>query len=404
MNSPSLPKYLLTLGLVFAVFTVPVAVFNIRTDPFSVFSQLESGPQVIQADTSTRMAKPYVMRVYHPDCLILGNSRAEVGYGVAELPGCQRPYNAAVANGHIYEARRHLQHALALGPVRQVLLAFDLETFTSPELTAPGFSEPRLAVSAKGQPQIFPAGELVGLALGYDATQRSLKLLTQKAQLPAISANGDRNPESLQAIAVMNSSRDLDQRMQEQFDFIGKLLMTGPAFDLHSGRGAEAMSEYEKILALCAEHHIALRVVINPMHATLHDFLRHLGLQATYLEWKHQLAARTAAAAATQDVQLWDFGRLNALTTEKFELHQTGSMMTGYLEPSHFRTVIGNRALRQVYAGQSSGVENFGERLGDASAGHDAAYIRTVAAWVAANPEIDAAVAKMAEKARSPQN
>ncbi len=401
---PSLTRYLVTLGLVFAVLTVPVAVFNVRTDPFSVFSQLKAGPQPIQADTSTRMAKPYVMRVYHPDCLILGNSRAEVGYGAAELPGCQRPYNAAVANGHIYEARRHLQHALALGEVHQVLLALDLETFTSPELTAPGFSEPRLAVNAKGEAQLFPVGELVGLALGYDASQRSLKLRTQKPQLAAISANGDRNPESLQAIAVMNSSRDLEQRMNEQFDFIGKLLVTGPAFNLQDGRGAAAMAEYQKILALCAAHHVALRVVINPQHATLHDYLRHLGLQAAYLEWKHQLAATTAAAAATQDVQLWDFGRLNTLTTEKFELHQTGSVMTGYLEPSHFRTVIGNRALRQVYTGQSSGVDNFGERLTDASVGDDAGYVRSVAAWVAANPDADAAVARMAEKAQSQQN
>lgn len=398
---PSLSKYLLTLGLIFLALTLPVAAFNFHSDPFSVFSQLKSGPQAIQADTSTRMAKPYAMRVYHADCLILGNSRAEVGYSVSVLPDCQRPYNAAVANGHIYEARRHLQHALALGTVRKVLLALDLETFTSPELTAPGFSEPRLAVNAKGETQLFPAGELVGLVLGYDATQRSLKLKMQKPQLAAISANGDRNPESLQQIAVMNSSRDLDQRMQEQFAFIGKLLVTGPAFDLHSGRGETAMAEYQKILALCAANNISLRVVINPMHATLHDYLRHLGLQATYLDWKHQLAAKTAAAAVTQDVQLWDFGRLNSLTTEKFELHQIGSMMAGYLEPSHFRTVIGNRALKQVYTGQVSGGDNFGERLIDASTGDDAGYVRTVAAWSAANPEIDAAVAKMAESARN---
>lgn len=404
MNRPSLPRFLLTLGCVFAVLTVPIALFNVHTDPFSVFSQLKSGPQAIQADTSTRMAKPYVMRAYHPDCLILGNSRAEVGYGASELPGCQRPYNAAVANGHIYEARRHLQHALALGTVHQVVLALDLETFTSPELTAPGFSEPRLAVSAKGQAQVYPAGELVGLALGYDATQRSLKLLTQKPQLAAISANGDRNPESLQQIAVMNSNRDLAQRMQEQFDFIGKLLMSGPAFDLHAGRGLTAMDEYKKILSLCAENHIALRIVINPMHATLHDYLRHLGLQSTYIAWKHELAATTAAAAATQDVQIWDFGKINALTTEKFDLHKTGIVMTGYLEPSHFRTLIGNRALRQVYTGQPSGIENFGERLTDARVGDDAGYIRAVADWSAANPEIDAAVVKMAESARKPQN
>ena len=400
----SLPKYLLTLAAVFLALTLPLAAFNLCTDPFSVFSQLKAGPQPIQADTSTRMAKPYAMRVYRPDCLILGNSRAEVGYRAAELPGCQRPYNAAVANGHLYEARRHLQHALALGPVHQVLLALDLETFTSPELTAPGFSEPRLAVNAKDQMQLFPAGELVGLALGYDASHRSLLLRTQKRQLAAISANGDRNPESLQAIAVMNSSRDLDQRMQEQFAFIGTLLMTGPAFDTHAGRGAGAMAEYQKILAICAANKISLRVVINPMHATLHDYLRHLGMQPAYLAWKHQLADTTAAAAASQDVQLWDFGKLNALTTEKFELHQTGSMMTGYLEPSHFRSVIGDRAMRQVYAGQSSGVENFGERLTDASVGDDAGYLRAVAAWTAANPEIDAAVAKMAKKALSPQN
>ncbi|MES2491075.1 MAG: hypothetical protein V4607_14905 [Pseudomonadota bacterium] len=365
-----------------------------------MFSQLKAGPQAIQADTSTRMAKPYAMRVYQPDCLILGNSRAEVGYRASELPGCERPYNAAVANGHLYEARRHLQHALALGPVRQVLLALDLETFTSLELTAPGFNEQRLAVNAKGEAQLFPAGELVGLALGYDATQRSLKLRMQKPLLAAISADGDRNPESLQQIAEMNSSRDLEQRMLEQFAFIGTLLMNGPVFNLDTGRGAAAMAEYQKILALCADHNVSLRVVINPQHATLHDYLRHLGLQSAYIEWKHRLAAKTAAAAVTQDVQLWDFGKLNALTTEKFDLHQTGSMMAGYLEPSHFRAVIGDRVLRQVFAGQSSGIDNFGERLTDASVGDDAGYLRAVAAWSAANPEIDAAVAKMAKNAQ----
>jgi hypothetical protein len=78
--------------------------------------------------------------------------------------------------------------------------------------------------------------------------------------------------------------------------------------------------------------------------------------------------------------------------------------MAGYLEPSHFRTVIGDRVLRQVYAAQASGIENFGERLTDANTGDDAGYLRALAAWSAANPEIDAAVAEMAEKARSQQD
>lgn len=404
MDGPSLPKYLLTLGVVFAVLTVPMAVFNVRTDPFSVFAQLKSGPQTILADTSMRMAKPYAMRAYRPDCLILGNSRADVGYRAAAMPDCQRAYNAGVSAGRIYEVRRHLQHAIALGQVRHVLLAVDFEMFASPEPSLPGFSEQRLAVDAKGRVNAYPASELVGLAVGLEATKRSLQLRGQKPQAPMVLIDGDRNPESVRQWVFANNS-DLGERLKEQLKYVGGLLLADPPFDIHQGRGATTLAEYQNILKICAENGISLRVVINPVHVVLHDYMRLLGVQPAYLEWRQQLAATTAAVAATQDVQLWDFGKINALTTEAVDLHQSvEGTMKGYWEPSHFRASLGDRVIQQIYAGRSSGVENFGQRLTAAKTGDDAAYVRAVSAWADANPEVAAFVEGVAKAAIETHN
>jgi len=82
-----------------------------------------------------RMVKAHQIKGLQPDGLILGTSRADWGLA-PEHPTLkervERPFNAALGGGTIYEALAYLRHAHAVAPVNTVLLGLDLEMLTPP--------------------------------------------------------------------------------------------------------------------------------------------------------------------------------------------------------------------------------------------------------------------------------
>ena len=123
-------RYVVAFLLCLSVAAGALAAFNVWVDPYDVFHLTRGKTEPIRYGNSTRMSKAYAIRARRPDCLILGTSRAAIGYRTdfPALKDCERPYNEGLQKSHLYEARRYLQHALAQnGGLHRVIVGLDFD-------------------------------------------------------------------------------------------------------------------------------------------------------------------------------------------------------------------------------------------------------------------------------------
>ncbi|MEK6805823.1 MAG: hypothetical protein AABY95_04165 [Pseudomonadota bacterium] len=345
------------MGAATALLASVLVAVNVTVDSFDVFALVRGKMVNVRLATALRMAKAYAIHTYRPDCLVLGSSRAEVGIRPAHGGwSCDRPYNSGLPAGQIYEARRYLEHAIAQGPVKQVLLGLDLEIFRTDGRHRGDFMEARLAHNSKARWSSYPVNELLGLALGADALLKSIDMLRNPVEVYALELSGERSTAWWEHESAGRSVRDLSaDLLQGVATQIGKPGALAPGLDDR----LPSLEELERIIELCREHGIELRLAINPTHVLLHATMADIGQQGTFLKWKRaivQIAARAHSRGA--DVLLWDFALLNDLTTEPVpKVADRSQLMHWFWEPSHFRTAYGNLMVETIYSNRPTPVE-----------------------------------------------
>lgn len=386
MDTPENPRrYLAVAGLTLAGFAALLATFNIGVDAFDVFGTLRGQPVPVRLTTSVRTAKAYALRQAQADCLVLGTSRADYGLRATAMGAdCRAPYDAAIPLANIYENRRYLEHALAQGPVRRVFVALEEVMFRDAPLINEDYDEARLSVHSGGEPATYPYNELTGLALGYDALMRNVRML-RKPREPVITAKGERVPEMLEAELVKIS---VNRAAREQFVYLGTVMGAPTAFPAE-GSLTRGLAELDRILALCREHGIELRLAFSPIHADFHAMLMDLGLHGEFLRWKREVIARAdAARAAGSNVELWDFAQINAVTTEPVPARgDREGRMQWYWESTHFKPALGDLVMDQVY-GRAPAEPSFGLKVSGTNAAEvERQYLADLDAWCRQHPD-----------------
>ena len=134
-----------------------VAGLNYAVDPFSMFGT----PRIAVFNANKvdflehlRMTNVYAVERIKPKCIILGTSRAGRGLSSDHPALAKTPcYNMALPGISLYEIRRYFQHAQAIQPLDQAILALDFREFNSAPDRSGAFSEARLAVDREGVAQ-----------------------------------------------------------------------------------------------------------------------------------------------------------------------------------------------------------------------------------------------------------
>lgn len=346
-------RYLAVYGLAFVAFAGTLAGLNIQQDPYDVFASFKGKPAPIWGGTSTRMAKAYALRQQQPDCLILGTSRAAIGYGSAHpgFAGCTRIYNVGLQKAHIYELRRYLEHAMAEGEVKRVFLPLDFEMFRNTDVTIEGYSEDRLAVSPEGHRQAFPLNEILGLALSLDSLK--LSLMTLRSPHPAtpwFEPSGDWNDQTLSNVLEI-PKHGAWGTSQSATRILANLLGKQGAYTTDANGRLPYMSELERIVTMCREHGIALTMVIDPVHSSYHELLFQIGLHDDFDAWKAQAGKIILANSPGQKV--WDFDRRNRYSEEPIPPQgELARLMEGFWDPSHLRHSLGDHVLNVALSGR----------------------------------------------------
>jgi hypothetical protein len=370
-----------------------VAALNLVVDPYGLFRVIDvPGLNRLKSQASERgpLFKHTGVARMQPRALILGNSRAEIGFDPESpaWPEWARPaFNLALPGAAIGAVAGDFGRALHATHPRLVVVGLDFVDFRVDPSAQDGFT---LAVPAADPWRDFRDRCSALLTMGSFADS----LATVRAQhepFPTGLTDAGFNPKrDYLAIARREGYFALfQQRDQEN----ALNYWRGPKTVFRTGtRSSAAFEAVDSIVALARSRGIAVRLVIYPYHAHTLTLFHLADLWPAFEEWKRELARRIDAARSTMDIELWDFSGFAPYADEL--IPPPGDVRTElkwYWEAGHFKKELGDMLLGEILLERTDG-ERWGRRLTEATfeehierqrAARDA-YERTYPADVAA--------------------
>lgn len=368
-------RYLtLWLALTCALLLATVA-FNVIVDPYGIFRLVDApGFNAVKpkAGVHGSMAKAYQVLRVQPRGLILGNSRAEVGFDPNHpaWPESARPvFNLALPGTGTRTTLLYLHHVLEAhknNPPTIVVWGIDFMDFLtdldSPPVSRDGLSKQDQRLLANPDGTRNPALWLARLRDSAEATLTLNTLLDS-----TITLRQQRNPyaENLTYLGF-NPMRDYLRITADEgywSIFLQRDLENIKAYSKRprdifdaSGASSPALDNLRHVIRLCRKHRIDLRLVLYPYHAHLMETLYLTGHWKTFEKWKRTVAHLVhdeALAAGMPPIPLWDFSRFNTYSQSAVpDKNDRSTANPWYWEAGHFKRELGNRVLEQVLHGE----------------------------------------------------
>lgn len=347
------------------------ALVNLVVDPYGIYNfGLKRGLNEIKphAGANGIMAKAYQVQRVKPRTLVLGNSRAEVGFNPESRawPQALQPvYNLALPGTGPITSLRYLEHAAAIKRPATVVLGVDFMDFLVREdaghYRAEGKSLPmerRLLVTRSGGPNPDYLQQRIedfsATVLSLDALIHSISTVnTQHIRYPADLTERGFNPmHDYEGIAKSEGYYSMfRQRDQENV----RAYLRRPK-NIYAGekRNSPQLAVLQRIIAVCQEQNAELKIVIYPYHAHLLEIFHEAGLWPVFEEWKRALARISAEGNRSRNisrVQLWDFSGYNAISAEPVpEPADRTTATRWYWEAGHFKQELGDVLLQRMFA------------------------------------------------------
>lgn len=373
-----------------------VGAFNFLVDPYGLFRFVDStGFNLIKPKSGGHgeIVKAYQVLRVQPQVLILGNSRAEVGFDPTHQAWPFHPvFNLALPGTGTHTSLLYLQHVLAAthraNQLKTVVWGLDFMDFLIDRTT------PQRQSTAINQRLLGNHGDSTGrtlqeikddadalLTLG--AVQDSMQTLASQhtpysADLTPLGFNpmhdylkitADEGYWAVFRQKDIANTRSYLSRPKEIFET--------------DGHSSPALRDLREVIKLCHENHIDLHLIIYPYHAHLLEIIRLTGHQSAFDTWKRTLVVTSEAVSpGYKPVPLWDFSQINEITGEQIPPKgDRQSQMRWYWEAGHFKSELGDLVLNRVF-NFTENTEDFGVLLNSRNVEtqmslnnrHDAAY------------------------------
>ncbi len=321
--------YLLGLFLIQSVF---FSGFNLLIDPYGIFkSPAMVGINRIKPEKrkQVRLFKAIAVSRLRPQMVFLGSSRTEFGLGTSHpvLQPFQPAYNLAIPAPNMYEVRRYLEHAIANNQLQQVVLGIDFFMFNVFLPNTPDFNENRLEKTE------ITLQDTINSIYSIDVLLASLVTVRHNQQKPNgldyFHPDGSRT-ENRDIIFGNQPMREIMRAGLQQNTFLAR---QNPARRYQLSQ--DHLNELQKIVNLCREHNINLKIFISPAHGTHWESIRVGGFWPVFEQWKREIVKISP---------IWDFSGYNSITTEPIS-----DDMKNYLDSSHYTQEVGKLLLNRIF-------------------------------------------------------
>jgi hypothetical protein len=381
-------RYLPTLLWTTLVSVIFVASVNYLIDPYGIY-QSPIGNRLFTnkpaATTRGPMVKAYQIEHIAARTLILGNSRAEIGFDPEDpaWPEQNRPvYNAALPATAPYVSLLYLREALTVSHPRTVVWGVDFMDFlvspsTSPIRTRNELSEmeARLRVTADGSPN--PASwrqrlkDVIATTFSLEGFVDSIRTIGSRTdRYGATLTRRGFNPLREYIRIARNDGYYVMFRQRAEENAKAYLMRPHALYSANTGTSLP-LEDLKQVIAICRKNNIKLYLVIYPYHARLLEMLRDTGFWPEFEDWKRALVGIATASGnnpgPTESVSVWDFSGYSRYTTEsvpaKGDLH---ARTQWYWEEGHFKSELGSVVLARIFGADDppgEQTEDFGKLL-----------------------------------------
>jgi hypothetical protein len=329
-----------------------VAVFNLLVDPYGLFHVVNrDGFNRIKSQAGQRaeMFKRHGVERMRPNALVLGNSRAEIGFDPqsSAWPSSLRPvFNLALPGTSVDSALDEFSHVLEFATPKFVIVGLDFLDFRVDPSVA---DDPPPA--RNGRWHWFR--ERLSALLTINALADSLATL--KAQRDPYSTGLSEAGFNPMRDYVGIARREGYHAMFRQRDWeTAKSYARGSkTIYLPDGRPAPEFLAVERIIATAGQAGIPIRLVIYPVHAHALVLIHQAGLWPAFEAWKRELVIRVDGARFA-NVELWDFSGFTPYADESIPPPgDKTSEMRWYWEGGHFKKSLGDALLARIFGGSA---------------------------------------------------
>ena len=369
--------YLRTWLLVTCAIVLAVALFNLVVDPYGVYRIAEfDGFNRVKARAGQRgsLFKVHALERIRPTSVILGNSRAEVGFDPAH-PAFARTggpaVNLALPGKGLEVSVQFLRHAISLKPPKIAIVGLDFvdaRTSGNPQRALHDYQQLSKQMSAPLRDWQRGIADHVDTLASLDALYDAIS---------TIRANRRPNPPELTELGFNPMREYVEIARAEGYYALflqrdlenAKSYLQGPKDVFVQGsRTSSYFEALRELIASCREAGIELHLVIYPYHAHILELFHLTGLWTPFEDWKRRLVQilqeEAALRAAAVSYSLWDFSGYNEFTTERIpERDDRRSQTKWYWEAGHFKKDLGDRILDRIL-GDPSPRQSPGENLG----------------------------------------
>ena len=340
---------LLLAMLIGALAAVGGAVFLV--DPYAVLhGGVWPGFNAVKPEIDRRaeLWKAELLTTAQPQVVILGNSRAEVGFdaGHPAFSG-RRVVNAALTRASFAEIEHLYRQALESGAPRQFVIAIDLKSLTDTEIRS---SMDQAGIGEDiGRPH--RVWNLLKIHLSLDALADALS--TVRRQDPAdppsllLGEHGNRSEQYMTHIIEAGGGSGVFSRSYLRDDEpLKTTAIAQAALDAN-------LTRLRRMAAAACARNIRLDFVLPPVHAEMLEFW-HRKYGAEFGPGLVRQAAAAVAEAAQacpgSHISLWSAMAYTPVTTEPIPGPQAGrAAMSHYWEVVHFRRAVGDAVFDAVF-------------------------------------------------------
>lgn len=349
--------YLRRLAVTVVATLTAVGAFNLLIDPSGIWGLVaRQGFNVPKArpDRDIAQRKLWLAAEQRPDAVILGNSRAEIGFDPghpAWKTHASRPFNLAVPGQGLEDAVPVFEALCREQPPRVVLVGLDFVDFLSASVAPPRSADtftPRLHPTA--------ADRLMSLFTAEALVESIRTLRAQRQQYPEVITPAGFNP-LLDYIAIAKSSGYhalFQQRLLENARVYAQLAKRAQGRSLERSSAVDALRRLMDASSRCGSE---LVLVTYPYHSQLLVLFGEAGLWNAFEDWKRLLVGVVEEERRKHPglrLQLVDFAYFSNASMEPIPAPpDRRTEVLWYWEAGHFKSALGNVVLESVL-GQGS--------------------------------------------------
>lgn len=340
--------------------------FNFIIDPYGVWNYFNFPLNKVRIakDNQARLFKAIDIIRIQPEKVFLGSSRTEIGLDTSHPVFVEQKtsYNLGLPGISIYEMTKYFEHLIAnQSDVETIVISLDFMMFNNYKLTNP---KPDFVESRLGKKHLIWQ-DFLDVTFSIDALDDSIKTVFFNYK-------------------PHNDSYYLDNGMrynpQEKVN-TNKFKITLREYLDHKDKyndytfSAPGLNNLKKIIEICREKNIKVKIFISPAHVIHWEALYESGLWSIFEKWKREIVKITP---------IWDFSTYNSITTEDIS-----EEMENYWDSHHYTKEVGDLILNRLFSYEEENIpDDFGILITPENVESHLAQIREQRKlWVKNNPQ-----------------